>query len=228
MTKEEYMDAYYVDKYLLSIIFDIDKKYYLRTPKVFTLNVLIRLKLLVQQYTENCYFSNEVKNNLYSILQDIREIKECDNYKEKVEIINEIITLLNRQKEDKSMIFYRYNMFERTYDLRYLFKYSNIQMRSITDYIHQLIQNDFTIIKTHLEETEENFDKFYVSEMGNLECYYENINFILLECPYLFENEIFYNRVMKILILNNNNNDFNKLKNKNKKKKKKQMNKIKD
>ena len=229
MTKEEqeFIDSYYVHKYLLSIMFDTETENYLRTPKVFSVAILNRLKLIIEDLTKGSYISYEIKKNLYNFLFNLTQIKDCENYKEKLQVLGEITSLLNLQVNDNSLIFYRYNMFARTNDLKYLFKYSKIEMSALVDYVNQLIYNDFAVIKSHLEGTDEEFEEYYLSEFENTESYYENINLILKECPILLKNKTFYNRVMKVLNANSKNKGLQRINNKTLKKVNRNVRKIK-
>lgn len=229
MTKEEqeFIDSYYVHKYLLSIMFDTETENYLRTPKVFKAKTLKKLKLIIEDLTKGSYISYEIKRNLYTFIANIGEIKDCEDYSERFQVLGEITSLLNLQVDDNSLIFYRYNMFARTNDLKYLFKYSNIEIKALTDYVNQLIYNDFAVIKSHLEGTDKEFDEDYLSEFQDTESYYENINLILKECPILLKNKTFYNRVMKVLNANSKNKELQRINNKTLKKVNRNIRKIK-
>lgn len=226
MNYQDKIDEYYSYKWLISIIFNTDDNSYLRKAKlVFDIRVLDGLKRIIEVYTKESYFNYEIKNNIHKFLVNARFFKD-DESKERVDLVNDMTTYLNQQLDDKSEIFYRDQLYRRTRETKYLFKYSKEQIGILSEYINQQLYNDFIIIKSHGDEyTEEQFDELYLNDFIDLDGYYENINFILEECPYLFVDKTFYNRVMKVL--NNNSKEFDKKTNSVKKRIKKSIKKIK-
>lgn len=212
------IENYYNYKWWLHIIFDTETKNYLKNPHItFNTCVLENLKIIVESFTKKGYFSNEIKYNLYMLLGYAREYKD-ENIKERTDIINDIIKLLNTQEEDNSLVYYRSQLYTRTRDLRFLFCSSEIIALN-QEYIKQLLYDDFTIIVTHQKETtEQQFDEEYFIQFQNQKIYYENLYMLLEECPYLFKDEVFYNRVMKVLNKNSKKEKFENANNKIKKK----------
>jgi len=226
MNYQNKIDEYYSYKWLISIIFNTDDNSYLRKSNlIFDVRVLESLKRIIEVYTKEGYFNKTVKNNIYTLLVNARFFKD-DKIKERVDLVNDMTTYLNQQYDDKSEIFYRDQLYRRTRETKYLFKYSKEQIEILSEYVNQQLYNDFIIIKSHGDEyTEEQFDKLYLNDFIDLDVYYENINFILEECPYLFVDKIFYNRVIKVL--NSNSKEFDKKTNSVKKRIKRSIKKIK-
>ncbi|MBQ9071803.1 MAG: hypothetical protein IJY25_01420 [Bacilli bacterium] len=224
---KDQIERYYNYKWWLHIIFDTDSKNYLRTPHItFNIEVLKNLKTIVETYAKNGYFRQRIKNNIYTLLMHARDYKEGD-YKARVDLINEITTLLNRQSKDNFIDFYRQQLYTRTKDINFLFNKDEIIALNI-EAVEQLIYDDFIIISTHQEEISEKvFEEEYLVQFKNQEEYYENIAILLEECPYLFKDETFYNRVMKVLNENSKKEHFEKLNNKYLKKINRQVKKIK-
>ena len=210
----EQIDSYYTYKWWLHIIFDTDTKNYLRTPHItFDISVLKNLEIIVEKFSENGYFDNQIKNNIHTLLAHAREYKD-DFYKERVKLINDITSLLNAQVVDNSFEFYRYQLYTRTKDIRYIL-YNDQFISYNVNYAKQLIYDDFTIITTHQKDTtEKQFNEEYLAKFRNEQIYYENIAMLLEECPYLFLDETFYNRVMKVLNENKKIEKFQKFNNK--------------
>jgi len=160
------------------------------------------LKNIVEEHTKHNYLGQKVKNNIYNFLQKIREYKD-DKRVERINIINEIIKLLNTQIKDKSLVFYSLELYKRRCDRNYLFKIPNDVIINEIPNVHTSICFDVQILASHLDATEEDFQNVFFPLLIDCEYYYESLNAILYENPEIFRNELFYNRMNRILNYNN-------------------------
>lgn len=204
MYKKDQEDIYYAHKFILSLMFDNSQTLYKTVPWLYDIDVLSVLKDLVEAYsTEECLAHN-VKTNIYTILVDGRNIND-ENYKERIELINKIINILNNTKDDKVMLFYSGQAYIRRNNLREIKKWSFDKLKREIPYIEQSICNDFDLVCSHIENTtEEEFNDYYLPIFTNNNYYYESLNTILRECPSLFKNKLFAKRVKQVLSVNKN------------------------
>lgn len=190
---------YYTVKLVYSIIFEIKSAGYKYKDYCFELIVLNILKETVQELTRENYLSDAIKNNIKNFLIQARDYQD-KNRKERVKIINDIISLLNTQKYDNSLQFYAAALYIRRNSLRYLFFASSAEIKSKIEQVHNSIATDYYIMATHFDTIpDEQFYEQFLMDFVKLDVYYESINTILREMPSVFTDTVFYNRVMNVL-----------------------------
>ena len=203
MYSKDEQDIYYEYKFLLAVMFDDNYDYYKRNLWFYDIDVLEIFKDIVKCYSERGCISDRVKDNIYKILVDARNIKD-ENYNERIMLINEIIGVLNSQKEDNSLQYYIGQILLRkrktTHELK---KYNLEDLYDEIPSIHESIFSDFMVLLSHSEQiSDEQFVERYLSEFSKDKLYYESLNVILKECPSLFQNKLFIDRMNAVFELN--------------------------
>lgn len=202
MYKEDQQDIYYSHKFILSLVFDNSQTVYKSIPWLYDIDVLSVLKYIVEVYSEQKCLAPNIKNNIYNILVDGRNIND-ENYKERIELINETIHILNASKDDQVMLFYLGEVYNRRNHSKEIKKWTLDNLKSEIPYIEESICNDFNLIGSHSESTsEEEFMNYYLPVFIDNEYYYESLNTVLRECPSLFKNKLFIKRVKQVLSSN--------------------------
>lgn len=203
MYSEDEQDIYYIHKFLIAIMFDDNYSYYKKIPWVYDIDVLEQFKYIVRYYTENNCLSDKVKDNVYKILVDGRSIKD-EYYNERIELINEIICILNSQKNDISLQYYLGQLLIRKRRSKNELKKYHLQdLYNEIPSIHESIFSDFMVLLSHSDQiTNEQFVERYLSEFSKDKLYYESLNVILRECPSMFQNKLFIDRMNAIFELN--------------------------
>ncbi len=165
------------------------------------------LLIIIKEYLNiwNDSIDINMKNNIYSLIQILRNnlvnIEDKNRVIFRSETMNEIICCVNNAND--------VNMEKFIFDeLRY--RYSSIFMATkilvsipineLKQYIEYCIQDDFYLLLTHSnilsdEEFDSQIRKFADKNID----YILNINCFLNEFPELFQDEIFKNRVLKVL-----------------------------
>lgn len=190
--------TYYVYKMAFSIPFDIKESNYEYNEIYFKLNVMDYLKEIVKELSKENLFSKKVKDNIKNYLLQARDYKDKDR-KERIDIINDILSYLNTQEKDNSLDFYASQLYLRRNSKRYLFARIDDIIREI-DNVHNSLVCDYLILGTHLESmSEEIFKKHFFQKFIESKVYIESINSLLDEMPQLFNNSTFYKRVMDVL-----------------------------
>lgn len=199
----EPIQNYKLRKLIYHIMFDFFEDNYLEDPKSFDLMIMKSLRNVVEYNTQENNLSESVKDNIRKFLLQAREYK--DEYrKERINIINEIIGLLNTQEKDDSLIFYRMQLYDRTKVFRYLFQASKEEIIKEIDNVHDSICYDLFVLVSHSTDvSDEEFVKEYLPELKASDLYYESLNMILRENPIVFKDQLFYNRMMCVLEYNN-------------------------
>lgn len=199
----ESIEQYKIRKLIDQIIFDFYEENYEEQPDIFNLNILKSLEIIVKYYTSQNDLSKSVIENVYKFLTVAREYND-ENKNERIEIINNIIRLMNGQKRDESLTFYRIQLYNRTKEFRYLFKASNAEIINEIDNIHSSICNDLVVLISHSNDVSDmDFINEYLPELKDSALYYESLNVILKENPAIFKDSLFYNRMICILEFNN-------------------------
>lgn len=193
-------DIYVLNKLINSIIFDLSTKNYNEVPNLFNIIIINKLKEMIEFYTEHNYLSRQVIINIQDYLMAARLYKD-KNIEERHKVINEIITLLNKQTTDNSLIFYRIELYQRTNDYRYLTKATNEEIKNEIDLVHKSICNDLAVVDGHSSKvSDKDFNECYLDiYIESAALYYESILKILSENPRIFMDKTFYNR-MRIVI----------------------------
>lgn len=178
-------------------------------------NILFSLRTVIKELTKYNYLSDNVKNSLYEILSNCRDIK-TDNYEERIEIINTTIGLLNCQIEDNSFDFYVQEMKKR---YRTLYNLDD----AIEQEINESIVYDFPFLQLHLLNSD-NFLEYKQEFSDYPRRYLLSLNAIMSENPYIFKDDNFTKNVCDVLSLIEKDKEFSgvkKLQNKIKKMEKK-------
>lgn len=202
---------YQTGKLIYTIIFNFYENDYRDDTNMFDLIIVESLKNILEYLTSQNFLSAEVKNNISNYLMQAREIQD-DDRKRRVELINEIVGLMNSQKKDESLLFYRLELHKRRKDLGYIISTrSDLEVKNEIDNVHDSILNDHYVLVSHSHQvSDKEFEEEYLEWFTNTNIYYESINSILYEYPQIFKNEIFYNRMMKVLNINNQLHNNNK------------------
>ena len=197
MYKDE--KVYISSKMLQALIFN-DGQYEFDS-KMFDVDLLVEFKNLIKWYVDNNFLNDKIKNNINYFISQARDVKD-ENFTERIKIINEIIRLLNSQKIDDSIFFYRYQLLKRERNINYL-TCSDEQIRGQIDYVNNLICYDFLILVSHsCEVSDVEFENKFIPIFKNNYAYYLSVNIILKEYPKIIEDPNFFNRLTHILSLN--------------------------
>lgn len=203
MYNKDEQDLYYIHKFLLAIMFDDTYDYYKKNTWVYDIDILEDFRDVVKYYSESNCLSNKVKDNIYKILVDGRSIKD-ESYNERIVLINEIISILNSQKLDVSLNYYLGQLLLRKRKTKNELKKYNLQdLYNEIPSIHESIFSDFMVLLSHSNQiTDEQFVERYLETFSKDKLYYESLNSILKECPSLFQNKIFIDRMNSVFELN--------------------------
>ena len=192
----EPINKYKMRKLVYNIIFNFYEKNYNDEPELFDLIIIESLKNIVEYNTKENNLSESVKDNIRSFLLQAREYED-EHRKERINIINEIIGLLNTQEKDDSLIFYRMQLYDRTKDFKFLFQAPKSEIIKEIDNVHDSICYDLFVLVSHSTDvSDEEFIKEYLPELKASDLYYESLNIILRENPIVFKDQLFYNRMM--------------------------------
>ena len=198
----EDLQIYKIRKLIYELIFNSEKIDLKEAPYVFDLVVLKSIKNIVEYHTANGDLHPKIINNIGDFLVQARFYD--DEYKnERFSIINDIITLMNNQKFDECLMFYRFQLYSRRKEIKYLFA-SNEEIMTEIDNVHDSICHDLYVITSHSSEfSDEDFIKEAIPFLQDSNLYYESLNMILKENPAIFKDLTFYNRMICILNINN-------------------------
>ena len=203
----EPIDIYILRKTVYQIMFDFDEEDYSEDTYLFGLVFIESLKNIVEYHVKNNDLSQEVRENIRKFLSQAREYKD-ENREKRIEFINDIIKMMNSQKEDGSLSFYRLQLFFRTNEFKYLCHASNLEVRNQIPHIHDCICNDAFVLTTHSENIDDmEFITEYLPSLKDSELYYETLNIILRENPIVFKDTTFYNRMICVLEFKNLKNE---------------------
>ena len=158
-------------------------------------------KNVVITFNELETLDDDVKDNVYKILSQIKEMKNLQY--DPLEDINEIIIKLNIPTNKESVIqYYQEQLYLRTNDKEVL-KYGIDDIYPIKDSLFFSIRNDYVVLYTHIILDDESFMK----EINDVDInnYISSILVILDEYPSIFKDELFYQRVCKVLDKINDN-----------------------
>ena len=158
---------------------------------------------------------NEMKNNIYSLVQLLRDdlvnIKDHDRKIARNNTLNEILKR-TRMANDNNMSAFILDQIRNRYNSLFVaFKLlRNVDIDELKSYIKLCIQDDFHILYTHSSIISENDFKAIV----DMDCdYVLSINNFIKEWPLLFKDETFMMRVSNVInMLNsklNSKNDIN-------------------
>lgn len=205
----EDLETYRMRKIIYSIIFNFYENDY-DSKDDFDLIVVESLRNIVEYLSSECYLSDSVKGNIQNYLMRARYFEDENKFK-RIELINDAIGFMNSQQEDKSLVFYRLQLFDRRKDFKYVFKATNEEIKKEIENVHDSICNDlYVLIGQSLLTSDKEFEEEYLPYFKNTNIYYESLNIFLKENPTVFKDEIFYNRMMKVININNELHKDNK------------------
>ena len=203
---------YIAEKFIYSLIFGNLLEKYEDQEWITNINTLTSIKIVLEEFVKHNHLSYDIKEKLYDILSASRSVR-TDNYEERAYLINEIIMLINSQRQDESEKFYRYEASKRYGTDKWL-----EEKYSIDDFIPEIddsIVYDFIILYTHNNCSKESFDNELANDFSkDSRKYYLSLNAILAENPSIFKDEKFLNRVFEVLGLINQEYPKEKRKNK--------------
>lgn len=182
MNKEEY-ETY---KLITAIMYYYNNEVYYKDS--FDIAFLEMMKKLVSLSVERGYLSNNAKENINRFLVDVRNYED-ENRNKRINIINDILRIMNHQKDDKTIEFYRMQLSTRRNDKKYLTKYSDYVIKKEISEINLSIVYDYLVVYSHSNEiTDEEFINDFLPGFVTSTLYYESINAILEENPSMFKD----------------------------------------
>lgn len=198
----EPINEYRLRKLVYEIMFNFYIDDYDEETYVYDLVFMESLRNVVRGHCEKNDLSKDVINNINKFLSYAREYKD-ENREKRIELINEIIVLMNRQEKDESLIFYRFQLYERTKKFEYLLKKSDREIIEEIPNVHQSICHDLFVLVTHSDDVDDmDFVKEYLHDLKDSDLYYESLNMMLKENPLVFKDKLFYNRMICVLEYN--------------------------
>ncbi|MDO4962476.1 MAG: hypothetical protein Q4E75_00005 [bacterium] len=201
--------TYYEKKMIDSIIFRSENSKFEGLDIVFNIKNLEKLKLLINYYTSLNALDYDAKENINQLLIEGRNIKD-DDYEERIDLINEIIILINSQKEDDSINFYRDLLYDR-FQSKKILSFSDEYIESKKEEIRYLMYYDLLILSSHSSNvSDDDFTNIWIDYFKCDEIYYLCISYILYQNPHVFEDSKFKIRMNAILEENENINSKNK------------------
>lgn len=193
MNKEDF-EAYFVIKSVAYAICNLEiRKENLLLFK--SKDYLDLFKNIVLTFNELEILDDDIKDNIYKILSEVKDIKNLDY--DPLEDINEIIINLNAPINKESILkYYQYQLYLRSNDKR-VFKCSLENIHQIKESLFYSIRNDYIILYTHIILDDDSFMK----EINDIDKdnYISSILAILEEYPFIFNDSLFYQRVCKVL-----------------------------
>ena len=186
--KQEYI----VEKFIYFIMFGGVIDNYENQGWITDLNTLYSLNTVLKELSKHNYIPSKVKERLYNFLSVSRSIK-TENYDQRIEIINNIISVLNCQINDNSDEFYYFEMLKRFRNIFLLDEETKKQ-------IDESIVYDFAIINLHNLEPS-SFNE-YINDFSSRPFEYAlSLNAILAENESLFQDKNFNENVNCVLSL---------------------------
>lgn len=176
-------------------------------PFLSTSNFITCFLIYLGPYLENNYLSPFMKNNVLNYLNlarfnDDEEINnlDCLSKKDKIELINSIIRLINSQDNNNYIDFYRQELYKRTLNRKCLtIPYDNLVLYNEHKLLESIKYDQFVLI-THSEQTtNEEFEKEIIPILISDLKYFETINCILYEYPQQFNNPLFFSRYKNVI-----------------------------
>ncbi len=185
-----YSDNFNHSAYIFQSLLNINEDY-----------LLIMLKNYVNIWN-NC-IDNEMKNNIYSLIQLLRNnlvnIEDHNRVVERSQIMNEILWLTNGAHDQNISVFLLDELRKRYNSLFMAVKILGlIPIHELKQYLNFCIQDDFYILYTHSSIVSD--EKFEIDQFvhRNID-YILNINNLLNEWPSLFKDKTFMGRVSQVV-----------------------------
>lgn len=215
---KEYQDICYIEKFLMFIIYENTRSAYKELDWLYDIKILDSFKAVIKILGKHGCIRPEIKNNIYNILMYGRNIID-EYYKQRIELINETIGILNSMEEQDYLRFYSGQLAYRVRDGKKLKKLVIEDIKNSIPFIEESICTDYAVLYSHSEDiTDEEFVKECLPELINNGYYYESLNILLKECPSLFKDEIFIDRMNSVIEMNKNLHPYFNKKSKNLKK----------
>lgn len=192
----EEVKKYKDDKHIIAVM--LNPFLIQNDSRFFCIDALKTFKDMIDEFTQHGAIVSGVKEGLFKFLSNAREVNDSDREK-RIEIINDIITLLNRQIENPYLDFYRLELVKRKRNLKYITQ-SNDDIYKLVSEVNGSIGYDSYILRVFSNEiSDENFIQEDLPELSRNPFYIDSINAILNDCPMLFTDLTFYNRNMCVL-----------------------------
>lgn len=165
------------------------------------------INYLEELVDENCdfnYLDKHVKNNIFSLIQFLRnseEYRSRDNYNEIVDILNNMINKLNRSNEENVAEFYGIEITERiNFTNNEIRRIKTGRLELIPEEIRQMMCLDI-IVLLNLNADDESYKGVFEDLVYNdlIIC---SIRKMLSENPKMFRDERIYKRTKDILMAN--------------------------
>lgn len=199
---KEYEEIYYLQKFLVFLMFDNSQKMSKEMDWIYDINVLQVFKNLIEEFGKWGCLRPQVQNNIYNILAYGRNIID-ENYKQRIQKINDIIIVLNSLPEQDYMKFYCGQLSYRIEDPKVLKKITVAEVKNSIHLIEDSICTDFLVLLSHSKDvSNEEFVNDYLPEFINNGFYYESLNMIMKECPSYFKDELFVDRMNSVIEMN--------------------------
>ena len=155
---------------------------------------LIHLKYIVENC--NCMFDDNEVNNIGLILQDVKYIE--DEYTiERINIINEILTILNRGVDKKEYYNFYKDEFLKRIKNKKLRKLDESAIEKYKYIIKMSLALDPIILLSHTTIDEDINN--YLNDFVDSVLYRMSIRAIIDEYPFILNNELFVSRMNKVL-----------------------------
>lgn len=203
MFEESEYEAYFLYKMWLNLLMDDEIDIDLHKWS-YSIDALEFLNNQIDLMIEDGSFDDIIKNNIQEFLNKIRYIK--DEYtSERINVINKIIIKLNKINAKFSIDWLRNEVCKRTGSTRYL--KADIPEQIAEDVINSMAIDGYVLLSHGKHTDDKKFKEQYLEPFSYNNCYYYSLNAILAEFPYVFENKVFYNRIMEIINFENENSN---------------------
>ena len=201
---EKYQNICYIEKFLMFIIYENTRSAYKELDWLYDINILDSFKAVIKVLGKHGCIRPEIKNNIYNILMYGRNIID-EYYKQRVELINETIGILNSMEEQDYLRFYSGQLAYRVQDGKKLKKLVIEDIKNSIPFIEESICTDYAVLYSNSEDiTDEEFVKECLPELINNGYYYESLNILLKECPSFFKDKLFIDRMNSVIEMNKN------------------------
>lgn len=195
-------ESYYSFKIFELLLAESDLRDWIKyNPQLSTSDFLTCFLIYLGPFLENNYLSPTMKNNALNYLNLVR-FSEYNNNKEKIELVNAIIRLINSQDSSKYLNFYRQEMYKRTMDKQCLTKYNDsIIINNEQNLLESIKYDQFVLISHSNQINDEIFNEEFLPALLSELHYFKTINCILEEYPQQFKNPVFLMRYN--IVINN-------------------------
>lgn len=179
------------------------------SPEFSSIWFLEQFLSFVEQLSSGNILVGDMKRNILNYVNSVLDMEFDNDTKEnkvkRIDLINKIIRTLNNQIKDKSIDFYRVEMYKRSNCKSYLnsFKIDDNEILAEKEALFASIKFERIILYTHSNEvSDQDFVDKYLFEIVDNNMYYAAINCMLMECPEVFLDKIFYDRFLTVMDIN--------------------------